>query len=95
MHYEPPKEDNLSTKDITAEFILPPKIFGGSIVQLSEITNLIILTYSNHACMCAYMDNISSPVMVLYIGLTVHICITTHHSVNCECHGHKGRENTF
>ena len=32
--YEPPKEDNFSTKDTTAEFILYPKcpLFGGSAV---------------------------------------------------------------
>ena len=34
LHFEPPKEDNLSTKDKTAEFILSPTcpLFGGSTV---------------------------------------------------------------
>ena len=34
IHFEPPKKDNLSTKDTTAELILSPKclLFGGSTV---------------------------------------------------------------
>ena len=34
IHFEPPKEDNVSTKDKTSEFILSPTcpLFGGSTV---------------------------------------------------------------
>ena len=36
IDFEPPKEDNLSTKDKTAEFILSPMcpLFGGSTVYV-------------------------------------------------------------
>ena len=35
IHFKPPKEDNLSTKETTAEFIVSPMcpLFGGSTVQ--------------------------------------------------------------
>ena len=41
IHYDPPKEDNLSTKDTIAEFILSPKcpLFRGSTVDASKRIN--------------------------------------------------------
>ena len=44
IHFEPPKEDNLSTKDTTAKFISSPKcaLFGGSTVICKYLIDSLV-----------------------------------------------------
>ena len=61
VHFEPPKEDNLSTNDTTAEFILSPTcpLFGGSTVYYVDVLKSHLRTpiCSHHFLKFACINN--------------------------------------
>ena len=59
MYFEPPKEENLSTKNKSVEFMLPPKcpLFGGFTVQYTYMQCMYVCTHKLSQCSYVYMSS--------------------------------------